>query len=152
MITPPQKPPIPTPAVSVPTAPAKEPHEIEIERKRALLAKIRSTRTSLLSSLAQVEGRNPSKHYAWVNSHQSRITAYQGMGYEICRDPLISTQWKKEDGTHVRGDAILMETSKEMKEMWDYDTELRAIEDLENAQGSFKAFAEREGVPIIESK
>jgi hypothetical protein len=72
------------------------------------------------------------------------------MGYEICKDPDIVTDWKKEDGTHIRGDAILMTISKELKEAWKYDSELRAVADLETSRDSFKAFGDRNGIPVEE--
>lgn len=125
-----------------------QPHEIEMERKRALLAKVRVTRDSMLQNMAKIEGGDPNKHYGWVNNSDARITFFQAQGYTICKDPKVKTRFKREDGTHVRGDVILMERPEEEHEAWKYESELRAVEDMENSQASFKTFAARNGVPV----
>lgn len=125
-----------------------EPHEVEMHKKMELLAKVRSTRSSMLQHLASIEGKDPSKHYGWIHNSEPRITHFRAQGYEVCKDPKVKTQWRREDGTHVRGDLILMECPKDLHEAWKVDGELRAIEDLENSRNSFTAFAERSGVPV----
>jgi hypothetical protein len=127
---------------------AKQPHETEQERKLALLARVRSTRSSLLAQLAQVEGKNDSKDYIWANNSEARLTTFKTQGYEICCDPKVKSQWVREDGSHVRGDLILMEISKELREAWKFNSEDLAVSSLENAQTGFKEFAERNGVPV----
>jgi hypothetical protein len=106
----------------------------------------------MLQNMAKVEGRKPDKHYSWINRDENRITHFQAQGYVICKDPDIKTNWKKEDGTHVRGDLILMETSAELHEVWKYEGELRAVEDLEASRDSFKAFAGKNQIPVNETR
>jgi hypothetical protein len=143
---------MPTPQVPPPKppVPSLEPHETELARKAQLLQQVRESRVSLLANMGEVRGRDPEKHYGWVNVHESRVTYYQGMGYVVCRDPKIQTQWVQADGSHRRGDLLLMECPRDLKEAWNYDAELRAIEDVENATHTFKTFAGRNGVPVIE--
>lgn len=131
-------------------APALEPHEIEMQKKMRLLQQVRTTRSSMLSQLAEIEGRKADMHYGWVNNSDARITHFRAQGYEICKDPDVRTRWRRDDGTHVRGDVILMVCPKDLHEAWKYDGELRAIEDLENSRDSFKAFAERSKIPVTE--
>lgn len=71
--------------VKVPAA-AAQPHEIEQQKKIRLLQQVRETRSSMLSQLASIEGRDPAKHYSWINSAEPRVTHFRAQGYEICRD------------------------------------------------------------------
>lgn len=133
------------------TGEVQRPHETELERKRALLARVRATKASLISQLSQIEGRSPTKHYSWVNRHEARVMTYRTMGYEICRDPNVKTQWRQSDGTHVRGDLVLMEIDQDLYEAWQYESERSAIEAVEAAQDTFREFAGRSGVPVYET-
>lgn len=141
----------PKPQAASAPAEALLPHETEQARKLALLSQVRSTRASMLAQLAQIEGMKPDKAYIWANIHETRVNRFRSMGYEICKDPDVKSQWRKDDYTHVRGDVILMQVPKELHEAWHYDSELRAIEDLDNSQVGFKEFAARNGVPVDES-
>lgn len=134
-----------------PKPPAVEPpdaSQLEFERKAKLLQQVRVMRESQLARLGELQGCKPDTHYQWVNVHPSRVTFYQGRGYTICRDPDVQSLWRMADLTHVRGDSILMQCPKELKEAWDYEAEMRAIEDLENSSATFQNFAERNGVPV----
>lgn len=146
----PQKPPQKPTAAAPPPAEPLQPHEIEMKRKAVLLAKVRVQRASLLDSLTQIDGMDPAKHYAWVNRSEARVNTFAGMGYVICTDPKVKTRWRNDEGKHIRGDMILMEIARDYKEAWNYDAELRAVEDLEHSRDSFKAFGERNGVPVEE--
>lgn len=140
-----------TPAAA-PSETGLRPHEIELQRKMALLRKVRVQRESLANSMAQVDGKDPAMHYSWINRHESRMTWFAGQGYVVVTDPKIKTSWKREDGTHVRGDLILVARPKDLHEAWKYDAELRAVEDLESSRDSFKAFAGRNGIPVEEPR
>lgn len=134
------------PTVELPSA--SLPHEAEFERKQRLLEKVNVIREGLLAHRNDIKGKDPAQHYSWVHNSQARITNFQAMGYEIVRDPKIETSWRREDGTHVRGDLILMQISEEMYEAWQYSDAIRAIEGVEDSQGQFKEFAGRNGVPV----
>lgn len=130
------------------TNPPLQPHEIELERKRALLAKVHTTRDSMLQNMVKLEGTNPAKQYSWINNSEPRINFFAAQGYIICKDPAVKSRFQREDGTHVRGDLILMERDRELHEAWKYDGEMRAVADMEGSRDSFKAFAARNGVPV----
>lgn len=147
----PQKP-RPQVPVKTPTQPADSetelrPHEVEMARKRELLARVRVTRESMLRTFAEVQGKKPDRDYIWVNVNEHRRTTFEGMGYTVCKDPDIKSQWKREDGTHVRGDLILYHVPKELREAWHTEGQLRAIEDQEGAPAVFEDYAARAGVP-----
>lgn len=133
-----------------PSVEGKQPHEIELERKKNLLAQVRATRDSMLTSMAEIRGKRPDTQYSWINRNEARMTWFQGQGYVVVTDPAVTSNWKREDGTHVRGDAILMSRPKDLHEAWKYDAELRAIADMESSRDSFKAFAGRNGIPVDE--
>ena len=69
------------------------------------------------SARLEVYGKNPGKHYAWIDPPNVRVREYEG--YQVTNDPDISTFGSQVGGSHevkVAGQApelILMETSKE---------------------------------------
>jgi len=138
--------------------PALQPHEIEREKKRQLLAKVKTLRENWVLNLGRIDG-DPKKAYVWVNQHESRVIWYEGLQFAISRSVVevkdgrpqvvsgVKTNYVREDGTHRRGDLILMECDREFKEALDAEGELRAVEQLEGAKQSFEAFADRERVP-----
>lgn len=120
------------------------------ERKadlEAKLRKVRLLREKLVLTRGEVKGGDPAKQYCWVNLHESRRTYYEGMGWVLCKDPKVQSQWKREDGTHQRGDLILYEISRDMKEVIDLDGELRAVEALQSSKDEFLGFAATNRVP-----
>lgn len=135
-------------------------HELELEKKKSLLAKVKTLRESWVLSRGRIDQRDPSKEYVWVNKDEERITWYEGREFSVTRSKVErtpegtlrvvsgpKTQWVKEDGTHKRGDLILMEIDKDLKEALDTDSDLQAVEALEGSKQGFEAFATREGVP-----
>jgi hypothetical protein len=149
--TPPQSVPLPTSkSVALAQATELDPHEKEMLRKATLLSKVRMVREFLASNQGMVEGMKPDKIYVWVHISDNRQIHYQSMGYELCTDPEIKSKWKRSDGTHKRGDVILYQIDKDLHEAIDMEAQLRAIEAVEGAREGFKAFAERQGVPVYE--
>jgi hypothetical protein len=140
----------PSPPQSKPPAPPPSPEQLEMKRKQALLAKVRTLREKLHTNIGDVEGKDPAKHYVWVNINDNRQITFQSLGYEVCRDPNIKSPWKKSDGTYVRGDLILYQIDKDLHEALELDSQLRALESVDGASEGFKAVAEREGVPVYE--
>lgn len=124
----------------------------EKERRLALLKRVRTLRESILTNRGEVKGKKPNKDYVWVNTRADRRTYFEGLGYQVCRDPDIQTRWKKEDGTHQRGDLILYECDRELREAIRLDAEMRSLEAIEGPQQSFEAFAERSAVPLHHPK
>lgn len=131
----------------------KQAHEVERDRKIALLRQVRETRANSLQQKGKVRSAdstkqlNPTKHYVWVNRNEHRVVFFRGLGYTICSDPAVATDWKLEDGTHAFGDLILMEIDRELHEMIKLDGQLRALEGVEG-ETVFAAFAERAGIPV----
>lgn len=132
-------------------APAKPAHQIEQEKKIELLRKVRQTRQNAHLNHQRVwakEGELPAdKKYVWVNKNESRVVYYQGLGYAICRDERVMTNWRREDGTHQYADLILMDIDRGLWEAMKLDSELRGLEGVEG-EDMFKAFAERAGIPV----
>lgn len=137
-----------------------QPHEIELQRKRALLAKVRTMREGWITNKGKIDSKDPKKEYVWVNMHEERRSWYEGMEYIVVKSKVETTadgkikvlagpvtQWVRADGTHRRGDLILYEIDRELKEALEIDGDLRAVEQMESAKEGFKAFAERENVP-----
>lgn len=130
-------------------APKLQPHELEMERKKALLAKVKTIRERLAANRGMVDGMKPNKVYVWVNINDNRQIHFQGLGYEVCRDQEVKSHWKQEDGTHKRGDLILYECDKDLHEAIEYDSQIRAVESIEGAKQEFKETAARAGVPTF---
>lgn len=115
-----------------------------------LLSQARVVREKLSFSRGEVKG-DPSKHYSWIHNSESRINFYEGLGYQIVKDPEVKTNWLKEDGTHRWGDSILMCVDKDFKQALDMDTEISSVESLEGSRESFLAFAKSRGVPVVDN-
>ena len=125
------------------------PAQSEAAKKQSLvekLAKVRVLREKMLMNRGEVKGK-PDKMYCWVNVHESRRQWYEGLGWELCKDPSVHTEFKKEDGTHVRGDLILYQIDKETYELLNLDSELRGIEGIQGSKDEFLSFAESNRIP-----
>lgn len=128
------------------------PHEVELARKKALLAKVRINRERAVLNRGEVHGR-PDKVYVWVNIDPHRQALYISMGYEKVVDdpknPRVKTMWgPRQDGTHQRADVILYQIDKELHEVINLDNQIQAIEALEGSRSTFKDFAEGRGIPV----
>ncbi len=128
----------------------EDPHEKELRRKAELLSKVRMIRETLASNQGMVDGMKPNKVYVWVHISDNRQIHYQSMGYELCVDPEIKSKWRRADFTHKRGDVILYQIDRDLHEAIEMEAQLRAVEAVEGAKEGFKAFAERQGVPVYE--
>lgn len=120
--------------------------QIEFKKKVDLLRQVRLTREKLRTA-GMVQGMDPGKVPIWVANDDTTQVQFQGLGYEICRDPNVQSPWKKEDGTHRRGDVILYQVDKDIYEALRTDSAIRAIEALESPEDQFLDFAENRGVP-----
>jgi hypothetical protein len=126
----------------------KPPHEIELDRKKALLAKVKTLRESALFQKGALLEGNPSKEYCWVNSKDDRRVTYEAMGWAVCKDPLVKTRWKQEDGTHRRADLILYEIDRELAEAIQAYNQLKGMEAVEGAEEMFIASLANNNVPL----
>jgi hypothetical protein len=127
----------------------KAPHQEELDRKRRLLAKIKTIRDAVLVNRGEVRGEE-TKLYRWVNLKAERQLWFQTVGWTKvgAQDP-VETLYKQDDGTHVRGDLILYQIDKEFGEALHLFDVVRGVEMVEGAKESFEATAEREGVPTF---
>jgi hypothetical protein len=118
--------------------PAPEPHEIEIQRKLELLRNVRVTREKVgMNRWGLNEAMaDPTKVYKGVNRNPARMTEYIGLGYQVCRRPHL-TPHQQEDGSHVRGDLILMEVDKDLYEALCQDSVIRGYEQIEGEKEKF---------------
>lgn len=129
----------------------KLPHDIEMERKKALLAKVAQVKVNLLQDKGKVRPADPTKplnpniKYVWVNKNENRVVSFQGLDYKIVKDPNVLTDWKREDGSHIYGDLILMQVDREWYDGLKLHSQMKAIEGVEG-EAVFAAFAERNGI------
>lgn len=130
---------------------AKQPQVVqtsaELERRALLLKKVQLYKANASSS-RKITGGKANKDYIWVNKHELRRSAFEAMEYIVCKDPNVKSRWKKADGTHVCGDLILYEVSKEWREVLDAHSELQAIEAVEGSREELLAFAARNHIPM----
>ncbi len=142
---------MPLPDVKQASKPVVEqtPAQIQEAKKKSLLEKlahVKLLREKLLMNRGEVKGR-PDKMYCWVNVNESRRQWFEGLGWELCKDPSVKTEFKREDGTHVRGDLILYQMDKEIYEVINLDNELRGIEGIQGSKDQFLNFAESNRIP-----
>jgi hypothetical protein len=126
---------------------AKPAHELELDRKKALLAKVKVLREGAMFNKGAVLEGNPAKQYCWVNCKDDRRVTYEAMGWEVVKDPAVKTRWRQEDGTHRRADLILYSIDKEMFEAMMAYNSLRGIEAVEGSEEMFLAALDRDKVP-----
>jgi hypothetical protein len=98
----------------------------------------------------EVKDGNPNKVYIWVNQKEDRRTFFEGLGYQLCTDPNVKTRWRKEDGTHRRGDLILYEIDRELHEIMQLDSQIRAVEQMASSKDSFLEFATGANVRVFQ--
>ena len=120
------------------------PDQIERQRKLDLLSKVRVLRDKLKYRGA-VEG-DPNKVYVWVSKDEATRTAFDGMGYTICKDATVKTSWLKGDNTHQRGDLILYEIPRDLHEAIKLSSELQSLEG-DDAESLFLNFAQENRIP-----
>lgn len=130
----------------------KAPHEIELDRKRALLARVKVLRESAIFNRGAILKGNPAKEYCWVNVKDDRRIYFEGLGWNLCKDPDVVTNWKQEDGTHKRADLILYEIDKELHEAMEAYNVLRGLEATEGAEEAFLTTLQRDRVPMYKPK
>lgn len=130
----------------------KPPHELELDRKKALLARVRLLRESAIFQRGSLQSRNPLKEYCWVNIRPDRRVTFEGLGWQLCKDPLVTTSWRQDDNTHVRGDLILYDIDKDLYEAMEAYNVLRGLEASEGVEHSFLSALQREHVPAYKPK
>lgn len=143
--------------VLAPAPVVETPEEIEARKVREIRERVRQNTFRAMFNYGEVRGKGggpkPSdKHYAWVNSHPLRITKFQALGYTICKDDRIETDYySPTTGTHQCGDTTLMYCDKDYYEALKLDSAYRAIEGVEG-ESIFHAFAGRVGIPVSNPK
>lgn len=138
----------PLPEITEETIASPPPQEDREARFKRLLSQVRETRMKARFQASQVKGR-PDRTYIWVRNDPHTMIDYKALGYEVVRnDPGVKTQWPQEDGTHVRGDVILMQIDRELREVMDYESDLRATEGLSGSREAFKEFAYKSNIPV----
>jgi hypothetical protein len=132
------------------TEAVRDPAEVELERKRALLAKVRVTREHALANRGTVQGLPDHLSAVWVNMNEHRQIEFQSQGYILCTLPEVKSAWKKQDGSHQRGDLILYIIEKDLREALKVDEELRALEAIAAPKHALQTAAGRLGGVIYE--
>ena len=131
---------------------AKPPHEIELERKKALLKKVKTLRESAVINRGGLIVSDPTKQYCWVNIRDDRRVVYESMEWTPCnslKGSKVQTRWQQPDGTHKRADLVLYEIDIELYEAQSMYNQLRGIEGIEGSEKMFMAAMDRENVPVF---
>jgi len=103
--------------------------EAELRRRAARVRAVRA-KTSVEENL-KVLNQDPSKVYEWINIDPRRVAFFEAREYVVCNatnSPKVKTNWVRDDGTHVQGDAILMMVDRELKQDLDADDALRSMD------------------------
>lgn len=122
------------------------------EKAKLLRDRVRTLREGNLNLTNLIRNRNEAYAYHWVHNSPDRINTFQGLHYEIVRhgaggNDAAETGHQKPDGTHVRGDTILMRCRKEIVELLNMENQLRATEAIDGAKEEFFDFSRAEKVP-----
>jgi hypothetical protein len=109
----------------------------------------------------EFRGGKPDKAYVWANADPRNIANLKELGFVPCQDPDVKV-WneggigsEKPDKTKQIGDAILMEVSRERKEMIDKLKEEKRQEALrmfERIKETFHEEGRKTGVPTFEDE
>lgn len=110
---------------------AIDPTEAKKARLEVLLRQVRLRREHALTNRGRISNGKPNKDYVWVNINEHRQIEFRSQGYELCRDPDVKSDWQTQEGHHQRGDLVLYEIDKELREAMKIDQEIRAYESVE---------------------
>ena len=127
--------------------------DAEKVKRARLLAKVKVLReTPRTINDVKVEG-SPDNAYCWVYDHPQMISEYERLGYDVVRaanGKTVQSKWRRPDGTHKRGDTILMVISKEDAEALEVFSAVSAIEQVSSAKSQFTDFAQGSSIPIFQ--
>jgi hypothetical protein len=124
---------------------AEEKEALQKARFERLVREVRINREAARIGLGNVTGE-PNTQYVWVNRAEQRIISFESMGYVIVgKDDPVTSKFRREDGTHVRGDLILMKLPKDLHEMYKWDSEKQAVSSQQQPKDEFKDWARRQG-------
>lgn len=125
----------------------------EKEKKARLLQRVQELRSNPRRlNDAEVTG-DPEKVYCWVYNHPQMIAEYERLGYTVVSNSngkTVQSRWRANDGTHKRGDTILMQTGKEDAEALEIFAAMSAVEQVSNAKAQFMDFANGAGIPLFQ--
>ena len=128
------------------------PDEKQDQKFAAMLAEVQLIHENATMNLGALINGDPAKAYIWVRNSSESIAAKQGMGYEIVRQPktakktVVRDIWRRDDGSFVRGDLILMSTDQERHRMLKLYSELKAVQNLRNSRTPILQKARQAGI------
>lgn len=130
-----------------------QPHEEEQRRKMNLLKRVSVLRDAMNIKRSEVLG-DPDTEYMWVNIREERQLHFQGLGWEkvTLDDDVVKTPYRKDDGTHIRGDLILYKMPKELAQAHQEYNTLLGLERIEGHKSAFRTAAAKEGIPTFTPK
>lgn len=117
-----------------------------------LLSEVHLIHENATMNLGALLNGDPTKEYIWVRNSSESIAQKQGMGYEIVRQakqvkkPVVRDIWRRDDGSYVRGDLILMCTDKERHRALKLYSELKAVQNLRNSRTPILQKARQAGI------
>lgn len=127
--------------------PRLQPHEREIVRKKRLLEKVKIIRDAVLLNRGEVRGKDDMA-YMWVNIREERQIYFKSLGWQLCKDPDVWSNFRRDDGTHSRGDLILYEIDKETAEALQLYDVIRGIEMVDGHSENFMTTLAKAGAPV----
>lgn len=129
------------------------PDEIEGAAFAKLLSEVHLIHENATRNLGALINGDPSKEYVWVRNANDTIAQRQGMGYEIVRQAkqnkkpsIVREIWRRDDGSFVRGDLILMSMDKERHRALKLYSELKAVQNLRNSRTPILQAARQAGI------
>ena len=139
----------------VPPAAEMSADNIEKAKMAELLKKVSVLRDTVSRrNDAEVEGP-PDMSFCWVFDDPRMISQYEGMGYSLVTKSNggeVKGRFRRSDGTHKRQDSVLMQIPKDMKEAWETDAAMRAVDQVRGAKSQFSEFAAESRIPMFQKQ
>jgi hypothetical protein len=116
---------------------------------REALAQVKQSHSNLLTNISKVVGEKGTR-YSWINRDKSRVAEMQALGYKLVtsEDKNVESNWKQKDGSHTRGDVVLMKIPEMYAQALDYFDQERATSGLEDTKTNFREFADTNNAPV----
>lgn len=124
-------------------------------KAQAMARLVRQLHAENSSKKNEILNGDPAYRYCWVYNSDQTINQRLGLGWTVVdgADP-AKTAWKKDDGTHKRGDAILMRASRDLIEAQEWVEAQKAREAVEDHNAGVEGLEEATngGIRITESR
>jgi hypothetical protein len=138
------------PAAAEAVAAAEQKAQATLEEK---MAAVRARMHRLRLNWSQLDNRDPAKGYQWERNTNDSIAAARSRGWELVKtgsNAEVETPFRREDGTHVYGDLILMQIPRDEQEILELLPDVEAVERIHgrNQYQQLLAFSQENRVPM----